>query len=186
MEFIGNYSNWIKPEWVEYILTHDGKEMPKYEFLENDIVGAVERGERAEFCEYQQKYEAAGYKYDSLMYYIYEQDDLPFELTLPPFINLKEGQGYYFNLFKYKPGQVLPVHTDNNTAWEQNCQRYWMPWLDYTEGHVYIYEGQMVSGYKAGDTYRFPNPFGVHGAANISLTPRILYQITTFDIVHEN
>lgn len=185
MIYIGNYGDWIKPEWVEYILNNDGKEMPRWEFIENGILEAVARGERAEFCEYQKKYEDAGYKHDSLLYYIYEKDDLPFELPLPPFIKLEEGQGYYYNLFKYKPGQVLPIHSDNNTEWEKNCKRYWMPWLDYTEGHVFIYESQMVTGYKAGDTYQFPNAFGVHGAANISLTPRILYQITIFDIIHD-
>jgi hypothetical protein len=185
MKFIGNYSDWLKPEWVEYVLTHDGKEMPKFEFEQNGILDAIARGERAEFCEYQKKYDAAGYKHDSLLYYIFEQDDLPFEITLPPFVKLKEGQGYYWNLFKYKPGHLLPIHSDRAAKFEHNCERYWMSWLDYTDGHVYIYKDSMLSNYKAGDAFKFPDPFGVHGAANISLTPRITFQITTFDIVHD-
>lgn len=185
MIFVGNHGDWIKPEWVEYILSHDGKEMPRWEFEKNGILEAVARGERAEFCEYQKQYEKAGYKYDSLLYYIYENDDLPFDIGLPPFANLQQGQGYYYNLFKYKPGQVLPIHSDNNTDWEKNCRRYWMPWLDYTEGHVFIYESQLMTGYKAGDVYQFPNAFGVHSACNLSMTPRILYQLTIFDIKHD-
>jgi hypothetical protein len=39
----------------------------------------------------------------------------------------------------------------------------------------------MVADYKAGDTFIFPDPFGVHGAANIGLTTRITFQITVFD-----
>lgn len=185
MEFIGNYSDWLKPEWVDYVLTHEGKEMPKYEFEQNGILESVAKGERAEFCEYQKKYEDAGYKHNSLLYYIFEQEDLPFKITLPPFVKLKEGQGYYWNLFKYKPGHLLPIHSDRAAKFEHNCERFWMPWLDYTDGHVYIYKDTMLSNYKAGDVFKFPDPFGVHGAANISLTPRITFQITTFDIVHD-
>lgn len=182
MKFIVNCSDWIKPEWIQYILDHDGKEMPRWEFTKNGILESVAKGERAEFCQYQQQYAGAGYKLDSLLYYIYEDDDLPFDMGLPPFIQLEKGQGYYYNLFKYNPGQILPIHSDNNTEREKNCKRYWMPWLDYTEGHVFIYESHLMTQYKAGDVFEFPNAFGVHSACNLSMTPRILYQLTVYDI----
>ena len=131
MKYIGNFKDWLKSEWVEYTLANDGSPQPKYEFEQNDLLGAIERGERAEFCEFQQKYEAAGYKHDSLLYYVFDQTNFPFEIPLPPFVNLKEGQGYYWNLFKYHPGNLLPVHSDKATKWEKNCERYWMSWLDW-------------------------------------------------------
>lgn len=182
MKYLGNYSDWLKPEWVDYVLNNTGIEMPKTDFVERDLLGAIAAGDRAEFCEYQKKYEAAGYAHDSLLYYIFEEQNFPFEIPLPSFIELQEGQGYYWNLFKYNPGNLLPIHSDKVTKWEKNCHRYWMPWLDWQDGHVFIYENTMVADYKAGDVYEFTNPFGVHGAANIGLTPRITFQITTYDI----
>ena len=56
MKYIGNFKDWLKSEWVEYTLANDGSPQPKYEFEQNDLLGAIERGERAEFCEFQQKY----------------------------------------------------------------------------------------------------------------------------------
>jgi hypothetical protein len=56
-----------------------------------------------------------------------------------------------------------------------------MSWLDWQDGHILVYENTMVADYKAGDTFVFPDPFGVHGAANIGLTTRITFQITVFD-----
>jgi hypothetical protein len=181
MKFIGNHSNWLKPEWVKYVLENDGKEMPKWEFQENGILDAIARGDRAEFCEFQKKYEEVGYRHDSLLYYVFEQDNFPFELTLPPFVDLKPNQGAYWNLFKYKPGHLLPIHSDRIPKFEKNCVRYWMSWLDWQDGHILVYENTMVADYKAGDTFVFPDPFGVHGAANIGLTTRISFQITVFD-----
>lgn len=181
MKFIGNYKDWLKPEWIEYVLTHTGKEMPRYEYQKNNIQADIETGERAECCPLHQKYESAGYSHDSLLYYIFEQDDLPFKIDLPNFIELKENQGAYWNLFKYNPGNILPVHSDRSPKWEKNCDRYWMSWLDWEVGHVFVYDDYMVSNYKAGDLYKFTDPFGVHGAANIGLSPRITFQITTYD-----
>jgi hypothetical protein len=30
MPYIGNFKDWLKPEWAEYVLTNGGYEMPKY------------------------------------------------------------------------------------------------------------------------------------------------------------
>lgn len=31
MKFIGNFAEWIKPEWVEYLLANDGSKRPSGE-----------------------------------------------------------------------------------------------------------------------------------------------------------
>ena len=119
MQFIGNFKDWLQPEWIEYVLANDGKEMPRWEFQENGILDAIARGERAEFCEYQKKYEEVGYRHDSLLYYVFEEDNFPFKLSLPPFVDLKPNQGAYWNLFKYKPGHLLPIHSDRIPKFEK-------------------------------------------------------------------
>ena len=184
MDYIGNYKDWLKDEWVEYTLNNTGYEMPKYEFESNGILASIAAGERAEFCEFQKKYEKVGFKHDTLLYYLFDETNFPFEIPLPPFVELKEGQNYYWNLFKYYPGNLLPIHSDKTTKFEKNCVRYWMSWLDWQDGHILIYENKMIAPYKAADAYQFTDPFATHGAANIGLTPRISFQITIYDDQH--
>ena len=30
MRYIGNFKDWLKPEWVGYVLANDGYQMPNY------------------------------------------------------------------------------------------------------------------------------------------------------------
>lgn len=184
LKYLGNYRHWLKDEWIEYVTNNQGSPQPQFEFVENDILGAIERGERSEFCEYQKKYASAGYDLESTLYYVFDSSNLPFadEIGIPPWVtDYKEGTGTYFNLFKYGPGHILPIHSDKVTKFEKNCRRYWMPWKDYEEGHIFLYEDQLVAPYKAGDVFEFVNSFATHGAANIGLTTRITFQFTTYD-----
>jgi len=183
MKFIGNYRDWLQDEWITYVQENEGIEQPKAEFVDNDIEGAVERGERAEFCEFQKKYGGAGYDVKSLLYYIFDGRNFPFDIGVPPWVKgYKEGvSGTYFNLFKYKPGHILPIHSDRVTKFEKNCTRYWMSWLDYVPGHILIYDDKLIAPYRAGDVYEFDDPFAIHGAANIGLSERITFQFTIYD-----
>lgn len=183
MKYIGNYRDWLKDEWIDYVNINKGIAQPQEEFVNNDIQGAVQRGERAEFCEFQQKYGAAGYDLTSLLYYIFDGRNFPFDIGIPPWVEgYKEGiTGTYFNLFKYNPGHILPIHSDRVTKFENNCRRYWMSWKDYEEGHILIYDNKLIAPYKAGDVFEFTDPFAIHGAANIGMSTRITFQFTIYD-----
>lgn len=183
MEFIGNYRHWLKNEWLDYVIKNEGSPQPKYEFEKNDIMGAIERGDRAEFCEYQKQYQAAGYDLTSSMYYVFDSSNFPFNIGIPPWVTdyTEEITGTYYNLFKYNPGHILPMHSDRTTKFEKNCRRYWMSWKDYEEGHILIYKNELIAPYKAGDVFMFTDPFATHGAANIGVTTRITFQFTLYD-----
>jgi hypothetical protein len=62
---------------------------------------------------------------------------------------------------------------------EQNSQRYWMPLQDWESGHIFMYENQVVTGYKMGDVWCYTDSTALHGAANIGYTPRIILQVST-------
>lgn len=183
MKLVGNFRDWLKDEWLDYVYNNEGLPQPKFEFESNDILGAVERGDRAEFCEYQKRYTESGYDLKSLMYYIFDSSNFPFDIGVPPWIEEfnKETKGMYYNLFKYQPGHLLPMHSDRTTKFEKNCKRYWMSWKDYEDGHILIYDNELISPYKAGDVFEFTDPFAPHGAANIGLSTRITFQVTIYD-----
>jgi hypothetical protein len=52
---------------------------------------------------------------------------------------------------------------------------------DWKPGHVFIWEDQYISNYKAGDLYKWYDPMMYHGVVNIGHETRYTLQITTHD-----
>lgn len=163
MKYIGNYSTWIKKEWVNTILSTDGQARPR----DWPPASAVESAEYS-------KYKTAGYDLSAVNWWVYEHRDLRLDI-IPPWTSNK----IHWWFTKMMPGQFMPVHTDPH-AHDQPCNRYWMPLQDYEFGHVFLYNNQMISDYKKGDVYMFDNERDMHGAANIGHTPRIMLLITEY------
>ena len=163
MKYIGNYSTWIKEEWVDIILSKDGQARPR----DWPQASAVESAEYS-------IYETAGYDLSAVNWWVYEHTDLRVDI-IPPWTSSK----IHWWFTKMMPGQFMPVHTDPH-AHDQPCNRYWMPLQDYEFGHVFLYNNRMVSDYKKGDVYMFDNERDMHGAANIGHTPRIMLLITEY------
>lgn len=163
MKYIGNYSTWIKEEWINIILSTDGQARPR----DWPPASAVESAEYS-------KYKTAGYDLSAVNWWVYEHRDLRLDI-IPPWTSNK----IHWWFTKMMPGQFMPVHTDPH-AHDQPCNRYWMPMQDYEFGHVFLYNNQMISDYKKGDVYMFDNERDMHGAANIGHTPRIMLLITEY------
>jgi hypothetical protein len=75
------------------------------------------------------------------------------------------------------PGQFMPMHVDPH-VFDQQCNRYWMPLQDYVPGHVFVYKDDMIKDYTVGDVYQFTDAAEIHGAANISHSPRLMLLVT--------
>lgn len=165
MRYIGNFSSWVDPIWQQKILTSSGQARPR----DWPPASAVES---AEYSKYQQ----AGYDLTAVNWHLYEQKDLDTNLY-PPWTSGKVH--WWFT--KMLPGQFMPVHTDPHTH-ESSCKRYWMPLQDYETGHIFLYKDSMISNYKKGDVYMFDNEQDIHGAANISHSPRIMLLVTEYDM----
>ena len=166
MQFIGNYRDYIKQEWIDELLANQGTPRPS-------------KGKKPESPEEEHEYDRArraGYKDDATYFYMFDKNNVSFQLELP-FINKK----YHWWITKMLPGNFMPMHVDPHTLFETNSKRYWLPLQDWEPGHVFMYENQIIVNYKKGDLWTYEDSTALHGAANIGFTPRIVLQISTYE-----
>lgn len=156
----GNYSDWLKQEWLDYIISHDGYPGPGGKVPENTY---EENGKK--------RLVKAGYDWASTLWHSYDQDNLPFDIK-PPVDNIKQ---WWF--VRQMPGQIMPMHGDHDDDEATRTIQYWMPTSDYESGHVLIYSDNLMNKYKRGDLYVFDDVQAIHGSCNIGFTPRITLNI---------
>jgi hypothetical protein len=164
MKFVGNYRHCIDPLWEHLVLTRTGQARPR----DWPPSSAVESEEY-------KKYKEAGYDLTAVNWWVYEEQDLGIDISLPCVSNK-----YHWWITKMYPGQYMPIHSDPHTH-EVACKRYWIPLQDYHPGHIFIYKDQMITNYCVGDVYTYDQSTDLHGAANIGHIPRIVLQITEFN-----
>ena len=162
MKYVDNFQ-FVKDEWIQELLLNEGQARPR----DWPPAFAVESAEYA-------RAEAAGYDLNDVHWWVYEWQDVDFEIE-PPWV---KGE-YHWWITKLYPGQYMPMHTDPHTH-EQACKRYWMPLQDYHQGHVFIINDKLVTDYKAGDVYEYVHEQDTHGAANIGHVPRLVLQVTEY------
>lgn len=162
MKKVGNYSNWLKDEWIEEIFSKTGQPRPKPTDAYNEVGRKM-----------YQRYINAGYNPNDVNWYLFDPPDLSFDID-PPWV---EHQFHWW-VIKMHPGQFMPVHTDPHVHDEKKVYRWWMPLTDFELGHVFVLKDDMLKNYKKGDLFLFDDPYIEHAAANIGLTSRAVLQIT--------
>jgi hypothetical protein len=174
MIYIGNYASWVDPLWEHKVLTTTGQAMPRDKYLLTKEQ-LCDEANNVQYNQYQ-TYTDAGYSMNDTNWWIYEKEHLNLgELTVPW---SSAGRIHYW-FTKMMPGQYMPMHRDPH-VFEEQCNRYWVAIQDYEPGHIFIYKDEMLKDYKAGDVFQFVNNDDIHGAANISFSPRIALQITEY------
>jgi hypothetical protein len=166
MNYIGNYENWLQPEWI-------------YELLHNTGVARPKEGKRPDSPEEELEYKkarAAGYTDDAVYFYMFDQNSVTFKIN-PPFITEK----HHWWITKMMPGNFMPIHRDPHTLYQKNSKRYWMPLQDWEIGHIFMYENKVITDYKKGDLWQYDDSQTLHGAANIGYSPRLVLQISTYE-----
>lgn len=166
MQFIGNYKDWIDPNWINYILENRGDGRPAEGQKPNSIIMNDEY----------KKARAAGYRDDSIYFWMFDRNNTNFFIN-PPFIN----GNFHWWITKMLPGNFMPMHVDPHTQYEKNSNRFWMPLQDWQPGHIFMYEDSVITNYKAGDVWKYENSGALHGAANIGHTPRIILQVSSYE-----
>lgn len=167
MEFVGNFKNWIDPNWIEFLKSNEGTARPK-------------DGQKPDSPEMEAEYaraRAAGYKDDATYFWMFDNNNFPFEISNPPFVK----DNFHWWITKMLPGNFMPMHTDPHTLYQKNSKRYWMALQDWEPGHIFMYEDQVITNYSAGDVWTYKDSTALHGAANIGFTPRIVLQISTYE-----
>lgn len=161
MKFIGNYKDWIDNSWLSYMIENDGfpapcKKIPEHEF-ENKIFN---------------KFHNAGYNLNAEWSSFFEKENIPFDIEMP----VDNAVLWWF--IRQKPGQFNPLHIDQDEENTKNVKRYWMPLQDYEPGHLFFYDDEIMTNYKAGDLYMYPRSDMVHGSCNIGFNIRLALNIT--------
>ena len=165
MKYLGNYRDWINPDWLITLTAESGMGRPR-------------DGKRPDSPEEELEYErarSAGYKDDAVYFWMFDENNFPADIK-PPFI---DGQFHWW-ITKMLPGNFMPMHVDPHTLYQRNSKRYWMPFQDWEPGHIFMYKDSVITNYKAGDVWVYEDATALHGAANIGHTPRIVLQISTF------
>lgn len=161
MILIGNYKDWIDQRWIEEILSTDGIAAPR-DLLKKENPHSEDL-----------KVRDAGYSMDRVYYHLFESDKVSFKLNIP---GVSKGKLMWW-ITRMSPGQLMPVHVDPRIGIVDRVKRYWMPWTDWEPGHVFVYEDQVITNYRAGDLFLMTDPMAIHGAANVGLTTRITLNI---------
>jgi hypothetical protein len=167
MKFIGNFSDWINPLWVDEILSLRGDGRP----MEGQKPNSPTMIE-----EYKKSIEA-GYREDVVYFWMFNSKNLSFDPGSLPWTT----DNYHWWVTKMYPGQFMPMHVDPHTTYEKNSKRYWIPLQDWESGHIFMYENKVITDYKKGDVWQYKDSKALHGAANIGHTPRLVLQVSTHE-----
>ena len=167
MKFIGNLADKIDPKWLEEVLSKDGMFRPR-------------DGAKPDTPEMHSEYAnalAAGYSDTGTYFQMFDKTNCTFDI--PAFHTC--GRKMHWWIIKMMPGDFMPMHIDPHTKYEKNSSRFWMPLTDWVMGHIFVYEDQVITNYKAGDLWEYSDPTALHGAGNIGLTPRVILQISLYE-----
>jgi hypothetical protein len=173
MKYIGNYKDWITPELMNHLATHEGD-------LRN--VWQPERWQGHPELDKYREMARPGYSEGKSIFHqfnINSVDMKGFDIVLPEFPEQRKHCFWWF--VKLNPGEMQAMHIDPHLVEVKNPLRYTMYLQDFEPGHIFVYDDTMNSNYKAGDVYEWSDPMIVHGCVNISYNARYTLQVTMHD-----
>lgn len=173
MELIKNYADWVTPELMNHLATHDGDLVPVWQ---------PDRWKGHPMLDEARERARAGYshnKHDFYQFSLLSKDMADFPITMP----VIDGDDRQFTWWfvKLLPGQMQAMHFDPHLLDCANPNRYTLFLQDWHPGHVFTYEDKMIANYRAGDLYKWTDPMCYHGVVNIGYETRYTLQITTYD-----
>lgn len=161
MKLVGNFKDWIRPEWIEFMENNQGMAHPKNKEGPYGVNKAVE----------------FGYSKNQMpLWTTYGVDDFAADLGITPVpidADYDDWDGWFCKL---EPGQCIPAHDDGyDNHIEKTCitTRFWMPLQDYVTGHGWVHGDTFYNNYKAGDLYQQDG--SVHFAFNATNTKQVRY-----------
>ena len=182
LKYLGNYADWIKPEWLSEVLDNPGPQIPKDYRVHEEMVQKAMLGHfnEANWEEEHKDWQQMSYEYDDNVFFVmFDAPDVSFNLLdhRPPFLDFDGPFAWWIT--KLEPGKFTPMHRDTYSV-STPTYKYWMAWTDWEPGQALMTEDDVIIKYKAGDVYRFEDPFILHGAANVGQLTRVALQITNW------
>ena len=173
MKYIGNFKEWITPELLEHLKSHEGDYVPVWQ---------PDKWQGHPTLDKFRELARPAYSEDSPMFHqfnIKSKDMEGVEIVLPDLPEKRKNCFWWF--VKLQPGEMQAMHIDPHLVDVQNPVRYSMFLQDYEFGHIFVYDDKMLTDYKAGDVYEWSDPECIHGVINISFHTRYTLQITYHD-----
>jgi len=173
MEYIGNFKDWITPELMQHLSTHDGDTTPVWQ---------PERWSGHPLLEQYKEMARPVYSQNTPLFQQFNAgsaDMQGFKIDLPKFPKERKNWAWWF--VKLLPGQMQAMHIDPHLIEVKDPVRYTMYLEDYHPGHIFVWDDKISSNYKAGDVYEWSDPMIVHGCVNISYKTRYTLQVTGHD-----
>lgn len=164
MQYVGNYADIIKQEWIDFLLANEGQLLPD----DRECLRADWHPENATMY---QMWDVKNRAY----WYKFEVQDMPFTIPWP--VELTDKIDWW--VVKQLPGQCVPIHYDPND--EEYTTRYILMLQDYIPGHMLLWDDVLIRDYKKGDLYKVNNVNSYHGSSNISNDPRIIAHLTVWN-----
>ena len=162
LRYIGNYADWLQEVWITEAMTEQGWARPPSCPVDEY------------HTEVYRKAGESGYDLNAVHFWYFKDENFKYDLQ-PPWLTSKD---YYWWIVKMLPSQYMNMHQDPDV--EKEVIRYWMPWTDYEQGHIFMIGNQVITDYKKGDVYAYKEKDAYHGSANIGYTPRLVLQVTEF------
>lgn len=173
MNYVGNFKSWITPELMDHLKTHDGDLTPVWQ---------PERWSGHPLLEEYKEMARPVYSQNTPMFHQFNagsKDMQGFNVTLPNFPETKETCHWWF--VKLNPGEMQAMHIDPHLVEVKNPVRYSLFLEDWQDGHVFVYDKTILTGYNAGDVYEWSDTMCIHGCINIGHNTRYTLQVTMHD-----
>lgn len=164
MIYLGNYADWIQQEWIDHLMNTTGYPRPGNKQPEN----AFEENQNSTANN-------IGYK-NSVYWYKFTPENFPFDVTPP--IDVKPNLWWFV---KMQPGNLIPLHIDQDVEAGKKTTLYWMSLTDQEDGHIFLCKNKMLTGYKKGNLYKLEHANDIHGSCNIGYTTRLIFNFTTYE-----
>lgn len=174
MEFVGNFKHWIPEGLIETVLNNDGDVTPVYQ---PDKWRGKPEYDAARIALEDAGYPALNYKFHQYT----KQTECIKHFNLDEPIVPHWTNNWHWWIVKYLPGDMQPMHFDPHIINTEDCLRYTMMLTDFEDGHIFTYNDYLLTDYKVGDLFMWPDPMIIHGAANISMNPRISLQLSFYN-----
>ena len=177
MKFIGNYLDQLPAGFIDTVLANDGEITPVYQ--------PEKWRNKPEYDQARIALENAGWPTLGYKFHQYTVDTeciKPYKNLINFKFHLPDNYEYYhWWIIKYNPGDMQPMHFDPHVINTTDCKRYTMMLSDFEDGHIFVYDDILLNNYKAGDLFLWPDAMCLHGAANISMNPRISLQMSFYN-----
>jgi hypothetical protein len=175
MKYVGNFSDWITPELIAHL---DKTDIGQTHIWDED------RWTGHPILEKYKNLARPGYSTRTDWFQQFFKmssvwNEFPVNVPIDQ-LPEKRNQCFWW-IIKLQPGQFQPVHVDPHLTGAVRPKRYAMFLQDWEPGHIFLYDDQIITNYKAGDTYDWEDEFIEHAAGNIGFNNRYTLQIAMHD-----